>query len=124
MPGGLTLGEELDLATAENRRYRAALEIALKGLATARKRGFPEASDIIGDVNAALASRPAAASPPVRPALLAWGGVIGTTLRRNIRPVCLAAGAALAPGALALRLRSRFHVRGRARELARKLTEG
>ena len=62
MPAGLTVGEELDLAVAENRRYRAAMAIALQGLDAARERGFPQASDVIGDINDALAPPP----PPTR----------------------------------------------------------
>ena len=46
MAAGLTGVEELNLAMAENRRYRAALEIAIQGLSAARDRGFQDASGI------------------------------------------------------------------------------
>ena len=56
MPAGLTVGEELDLALAENKRYRAAMAIALRALDAARERGLPQASEVIGDINEALAA--------------------------------------------------------------------
>ena len=71
MVAGLTSSEELSLAMAENRRYRAAIEIAVRGLATARDHGFQDASGVIEDVNRALAQRPL----PTRtlwPQLAAW----------------------------------------------------
>jgi hypothetical protein len=73
MAAGLTGVEELNLAMAENRRYRAALEIAIKGLASARDRGFQDASGVMADVNAALAQRPLPpAPPPLWPQFAAW----------------------------------------------------
>jgi hypothetical protein len=42
MVGGLTYGEELHLTVAENRRCRAALDIAIQGLSVARDQGFQE----------------------------------------------------------------------------------
>jgi hypothetical protein len=73
MTMGLTGEEELSLAAAENRRYRAALEIAIRGLATARDQGFQEASGIIADVNTALTQRPLPPAPePLWPLLANW----------------------------------------------------
>lgn len=62
MVAGLTDGEQLDLALAENQRCRAAIDIARRGLSVARDRGFQEASDVIADINAALS--PASPPPP------------------------------------------------------------
>ena len=73
MVAGLTDGEELSLATAKNQRYRAALEIAIRGLSAARDRGFQEASGIIADVNTALTQvSPPPAPPPLWPQFVAW----------------------------------------------------
>jgi hypothetical protein len=73
MVAGLTYAEELDLAVAENRRYRAAVDIAIQGLATARDRGFEGASDVIAHVNSALSPKaPASSSPLLWPRFVAW----------------------------------------------------
>jgi hypothetical protein len=73
MTMGLTGEEELSLAAAENKRYRAALEIAIRGLSAARERGFQEASGVIADVNSALAQRQLPpASEPLWPLLASW----------------------------------------------------
>lgn len=73
MVAGLTLGEELELAHAENRRYRAAIAVALQGLSTARDRGYHDASGVIAGVNDALGGVPAQpAAPPLWPRLAAW----------------------------------------------------
>ena len=73
MVAGLTYAEELDLAVAENRRYRAAIDIAVQGLATARDQGFAGASDVIAHVNNALSPKaPAPSSPPLWPRFVAW----------------------------------------------------
>jgi hypothetical protein len=71
MPAGLTLGEELDLAVAENRRYREAIAKALQGLDAAREHGFAQASDVIGDINEILTQPPPAATRRAMPAQLA-----------------------------------------------------
>jgi hypothetical protein len=73
MVAGLTQSEELNLAMAANRRYRAALEIAIRGLSAARDRGFQEASGFIQDVNTALAHvSPPPTPPPLWPQFVAW----------------------------------------------------
>jgi hypothetical protein len=76
MVAGLTQSEELALASAENRRYRAALELALRGLAAARDHGFTGASDVIADINAVLVPKtpPAPVQPlwPPLAALIRW----------------------------------------------------
>jgi hypothetical protein len=71
MVAGLTPGEELDLAMAENERCRAAIEIAIRGLSAARDQGFQDASEVIADVNAALAQI-TPPPPPLWPQLVAW----------------------------------------------------
>jgi hypothetical protein len=64
MVAGLSLTEELALAVQENRRYRAAMQIALEGLQEANDRGFHCASEIISNIERALdASRPATPVP-------------------------------------------------------------
>jgi hypothetical protein len=42
----------------ENRRYREAIEIALRRLAEARAEGFARASEIIAEINATLPMKP------------------------------------------------------------------
>jgi hypothetical protein len=65
MVAGLSQSEELELALAQNRRYRAAIDIAVRGLSAARDNGFGEASVVIGRINDALgrSARPARRSP-------------------------------------------------------------
>lgn len=73
MVAGLTLGEELELALAENRRYRAAVDVAVQGLSAARDEGFQDASGVIARINSALApAPPAPAQPLLWPQFLAW----------------------------------------------------
>lgn len=73
MVAGPTLGEELELARAENRRYRTAIAVAMDGLSAARNRGYHDASGVIAGVNDALGSVPAPpAAPPLWPRLLTW----------------------------------------------------
>ena len=73
MVAGLTGAEELNLAIAANRRYRAALDIAIHGLASARDCGYQDASLVMADVNAVLTHRPVAhMSPPLWPRIFAW----------------------------------------------------
>ena len=62
MAGGLTTGEELDLAIEEIGRQRAALDIAMRGLAAARDGGFPDANRFMAEANEALAGK---LPPPV-----------------------------------------------------------
>jgi hypothetical protein len=84
MVAGLTRGEELELALAENRRYRAAIDIAVRGLAAARDSGFQEASGIIARVNEALARASAAHPPaPLWPQVLAWARRLHNRRTRN-----------------------------------------
>jgi len=72
MVAGLTQGEELALATAESRRYRVALDLAVRGLAAARDQGYAGASDVIADINAALVpNAPPASIQPLWPQLAA-----------------------------------------------------
>jgi hypothetical protein len=79
MVAGLTLEEELDLARAENRRYRAAVAIAMRGLADARDQGFADASAVLAHINAALSPQPAkpTPSPPWRQALASARRLLG-----------------------------------------------
>jgi hypothetical protein len=72
MAGGLTDDEDRYLLRVENRRNREAVEIALRELAEARAEGFARASEIIADVNAALAVKPLAPPEPVWPKIEAW----------------------------------------------------
>jgi hypothetical protein len=72
MAGGLTDDEDRYLLRVENRRYREALEIALRGLAEARAEGFARASEIIAEINATLAMKPLAPPEPVWPQIVAW----------------------------------------------------
>jgi hypothetical protein len=73
MVAGLSQSEELELALAQNRRYRAAIDIAVSGLSAARDNGFSEASVVIGRINDTLSrsARPARHSPPW-PQLAGW----------------------------------------------------
>jgi hypothetical protein len=73
MVAGLTPREELELALAENRRYRAAIHIAVTGLSAARERGFRDASAVIASINEALVRMPLAPRPaPLWPQVRAW----------------------------------------------------
>jgi hypothetical protein len=92
MVAGLTLEEELDLARAENRRYRAAVAIAMRGLSDARDQGFADAPAVIAGVNAALSPQPAnPAASPLWPQALAWArrllGRPGTGARQGPKEV-------------------------------------
>ena len=91
MVAGLTQGEELALATAENRRYRAALDLAVRGLAAARDQGYAGASEVIADVNAALVPKTSLApAEPLWPQLAALTrrllGKTATRSRRQLGP--------------------------------------
>jgi hypothetical protein len=72
MAGGLTDDDDRDLLRVENRRYREAVEIALRRLAEARAEGFARASEIIAEVNSALAVKPLPPPEPVWPQIAAW----------------------------------------------------
>ena len=72
MIGGMTTGEELDLALAEIGRQRQALDIALRGLAAARDAGFAGADRFIAEVNEALAVRQRPIQPVLPPHVTAW----------------------------------------------------
>ena len=74
MAGGLTGDEDRFLLAAENRRYREAVEIALRGLAEARDAGFARAPEIIADINAALAVKPLPPPEPIWPKIRSWLG--------------------------------------------------
>ena len=66
MVAGLDEGEELALATAENRRYRAALDLAVQGSPLRATRDMPDASEVIADVNASPRPQRRAGARPSR----------------------------------------------------------
>lgn len=80
MVAGLNPGEELELALALNRRYRAAIEIAVRALSTARDHGHADASKAIAGINDALSRPVPAPGPPLWPKLANWAADV--VLRR------------------------------------------
>jgi hypothetical protein len=69
---GLTEHEDRYLLAAENRRYRDALDVALRDLAEAQGAGFARAPEIIADINSALAAKPLRAPSPMWPKMAMW----------------------------------------------------